>query len=122
MNSIDSKTIAINGQVTPLGASSFLDPFHIFKGKVRAAAERAKYHDAADLRWLETRYSQEIRARKKGLNIKLVSLAMKRYPELELLFTRIGIDIIKVKNAAVNLDLNNLPLPTPGDVQEGLLA
>jgi hypothetical protein len=114
--------MAINGQVTGKGTSSFLDPFHIFKGKLRAAALRAKFHDAADLRWLETRCSQDIRARRQELNLKYVGLAMKRYPELALLFTRIGIDVNKAKNAAINLDPNKLPLPAHGDVQEGLLA
>jgi hypothetical protein len=122
MSDVRLVTIPINGQVTGFGASSFLNPFHIFKGKIHAAAGRANYHDAADLRWLETRYSQEIRASKKELNLKLVGLTIKRYPELETQFTRIGIDVIKAKNGAANLDPNNLPQPTPGDVQEGLLA
>jgi len=36
---------------------------------------------------------------------------MKRYPELELFFKRIDVDINGAKNAARNLDLNNLPRP-----------
>jgi hypothetical protein len=123
-NSLDGirlVTIPLNGQVTQFGASSFFTPFHIFKGKVHAAAQRDNFHDAADLRWLETRYSQEIRTSKE-LNPKFVGLAMKRYPELETQFTRLGIDVMNAKKAAANLDPNKLPKPAPGDVQEGLLG
>jgi hypothetical protein len=56
------------------------------------------------------------------LNLQYVGLALKRYPELGLLLNRIGIDINVARNAAINLDPNNLPRPAPGDVQEGLLA
>jgi hypothetical protein len=122
LDSIRLATIPLNGQITEFGASSFLTPFHLFKGKVHAAAERDNFHDAADLRWLETRYSEEIRASKKELNLKFVGLAIKRYPELETQFTRLGIDVMNAKKAAANLDPNKLPKPAPGDVQEGLLG
>lgn len=122
MGSIHTNAVPISGQALGDGTCSFLDPFHLFKGKLRAAATRAKFHDSADLRWLETRYSQAIQASRQELNLQYVGLALKRYPELELLFTRIGIDINVAKNAAINLDPNNLPRPAPGDVQEGLLA
>jgi hypothetical protein len=122
MGNIHTNAVAISGQVLGDGTSSFLDPFHLFKGKLRAAGTRAKFHDSADLRWLETRYGQAIQARKQELNLQYVGLALKRYPELEMLFTRIGIDISEAKNAAINLDPNNPPQPAPGDVQEGLLA
>lgn len=87
LNGICLVSIPLNGQVTEFGASSFFTPFHIFKGKVHAAAQRDSYHDAADLRWLEARYSQEIKASKKELNPKFVGLAIKRYSELETQFT-----------------------------------
>jgi hypothetical protein len=122
MGNIHTNAVAISGQVLGDGTSSFLDPFHLFKGKLRAAATRAKFHDSADLRWLEARYGQAIQARRQELNLQYVGLALKRYPELGLLLNRIGIDINVARNAAINLDPNNLPRPAPGDVQEGLLA
>lgn len=77
------------------GRSSFLDPFYLFKGKLRAAATRSKFHDAADLRWLQGRYSDAIQARAVELDLQYIGLAMKRYPELELLFGRLGVDLAK---------------------------
>jgi len=47
---------------------------------------------------------------------------MRRYPELEPLFIRLGIDVAVAKDAAFNLDPNNLPRPAPGDVQLGILG
>ncbi|WEW54789.1 hypothetical protein PRK78_000214 [Emydomyces testavorans] len=41
----------VSGQVFASGHASFLDPAYIFKGKLRAAATRSKFHDSADL-WL----------------------------------------------------------------------
>ena len=122
MGNIQATAVAISGESLGNGTSAFLDPVYLFKGKLRAAATRAKFHDSADLRWLEARFRQEVQARRAELNLQYVGLAMKRYPELELLFARLGIDITAAKNAAENLDPNNLPIPAPGDVQEGLLG
>lgn len=122
MRHIQPKAITISGESFGSGTSAFLDPVYLFKGKLRAAATRAKFHDSADLRWLEGRFSQEIRSKRIELNLQYIGLAMKRYPELELLFKRIDVDINGAKNAARNLDLNNLPRPAPGDVLVGLLS
>jgi hypothetical protein len=101
--------------------SAYLDPFHIFKGKLRAAATRGKFHDSTDLRWLEAHMSTNIVPRIQELDLTLIGLAIKRYPELELMFARMGVNIQSAKAAAQSLDPNSLGAPQLGDVQSGLL-
>jgi hypothetical protein len=122
MRHIQPKAVAINGESLGSGTSAFLDPVYLFKGMLRAAATRAKFHDLVDLKWLEGRFSREIQSRRVELNLQYIGLAMKRYPELELRFKRIGADIDGAKKAAGSLGLNNLPRPAPGDVLLGLLS
>ncbi|KZF23719.1 hypothetical protein L228DRAFT_246561 [Xylona heveae TC161] len=52
MRDIQASLRTVNGQRLGTGLASVLDPFYLFKGKLRAAATRAKYHDSFDLRWL----------------------------------------------------------------------
>lgn len=120
MQSVQPTYKQVVGQTAGRGYTSHLDPTYIFKGKLRAAATRGKFHDSADLRWLEGRHSAELVQRKYELNLEYVGLAMKRYPELELVFSRIGLDITAAKAKAAPLDLKNLPPPQQGDVQKGL--
>jgi hypothetical protein len=122
MGNIQPNAVAINGASLGNGTALFLDSVYLFKGKLRAAATRAKFHDSADLRWLEGRFRQTIQAKRAELNSQYVGLAMKRYPELEPLFIRLGIDVAVAKDAALNLDPNNLPRPARGDVQLGILG
>jgi hypothetical protein len=122
MNHVQTNIASISGSTQGTGNALILDPFHLFKGKLRAAAQRSKFHDSADLRWLESRFSQQIKARSRELNLGFVGLAIKRYTELELLFDRIGVDINAAKYAARNLDPNHLPPPAQGGVQEGLFG
>lgn len=112
----------VAGQSIGAGIIAHLDPVYIFKGKVRAAATRAKFHDSADLRWLERTSNAVLQQRKGELSLEYVGLAMKRYPELELVFTRIGVDIDAARAAAATLDPNDLPPPQRDDVQKGLLV
>ncbi|KAJ2973889.1 hypothetical protein NQ176_g6348 [Zarea fungicola] len=76
----------------------------------------------ADLRLLEDKYREEIKSLSQGLSLTYVGLAIKRYPELERLFERLGVDVLQAKEVTKNVDLGNLPRPAPGDVQRGLLA
>lgn len=85
-----------------------LDPIYLFKGTLRAAAQRSQFRHSADLRWLESRFSQQIRARSHELNLEFIGAAIKRHAELELLFNRIGVDVNAAKYAARNLDVNYL--------------
>ncbi|RDW86945.1 uncharacterized protein DSM5745_03587 [Aspergillus mulundensis] len=122
MRNVQATIRTVNGQRLGTGPSSFLDPFLLFKGKLRAAATRAKFHDSADLRWLADRYGQAIQMRRNELNPQYIGLALKRYPELELLFGRLGVDIARAKHSVRDLSPSRLPPPAQGDVQRGLLA
>lgn len=103
MSDIQATVRTVNGQRLGSGLASFLDPFYLFKGKHRAAATRS-------------------RARKAELNLQYIGLAIKRYSELELLFGRLGIELVKAKDASRDLDPNRIPAPAAGDVQRGLLG
>ncbi|RYO85722.1 hypothetical protein DL766_009367 [Monosporascus sp. MC13-8B] len=122
MANVQCRSVPVRGLSLGQGTSSFLDPFYLFKGKVRAAATRAKFHDSADLRMLASRYASAIKSRTNELNLEYVGLAIKRYIELGRLIQQLGVDVEKAKRAAKHLDLNKLPPPAPGDVQRGLLA
>lgn len=122
MSEVVPVTRSVVGQVSGTGFITLLDSVHIFKGKLRARATRNKYHDAADLRYLEGEFRADLRQKSDQFNLEYAGLAMKRSPELERPFFRIGIglDDAKARVAAVNLDF--LAGPQPGDVQRGLLA
>ncbi|KAF2258498.1 hypothetical protein CC78DRAFT_114146 [Lojkania enalia] len=98
----------------------FLDPFYLFKGMLRAAAYRNKPHDEQDLRYLESRYFGWIAAGKDTLSLEVVGLALRRYPDLETLFIRIGIDVAKAKLAVRGVNPDRAPVL--GAVQRGLLG
>lgn len=120
MSHVPCNTVALQGLSLGQGSSRFLNPFYIFKGKLRAAATRAKFHDSADLRMLAGKYENIIKPRVGQLNLVYVGLALKRYVELGILFEKLGIDVKAAKEAVKNI--GQLPPPGPGDVQKGLLA
>jgi len=122
MQALQTQSISVTGQVYGNGQTFLLDPVYLFKGKLRAAAMRGKFHDSADLRWLESRYINMLRQRRNEFSLEYLGLAMKRYPELEQLFNRIGVNIAAATAAAAHLDLRHLPAPQRGDVQRGLLG
>lgn len=122
MASAQTREHTVVGQRLGQGTSSYFEPFFIFKGKVRAAATREKFHDSADLRWLVGHFGNVIKPRVAELSMQYVGLAMKRYPVLERLFAEIGVDVARAKDAAKELDPDKLPAPAPGDVQKGLLG
>lgn len=117
-----TNVLSLDGQTLGQGRSSFFDPFHLFKGKVRAAATRSKFHDSADLRWLGSHFGVQIKPHTSKLDPVYVGLAISRYSILERLFLGLGIDVEAAKAAAKDQDPNNLPQPQPGDVQKGLLG
>lgn len=122
MKDVQAFLRTINGQRLGTGQASFLDPFYLFKGKLRAAATRSKFHDSADMRWLADRYGDTIQAQRGKLNVQYIGLAIKRYPELEFLFGRLGVDLDMASEAVRGLDPSRLPARAPGDVQRGLLG
>ena len=47
---------------------------------------------------------------------------MKRYPELEVTFRTLGLDVQKAKETVASVRLSQLPPPQRGDVQSGILG
>ncbi|KAK5069154.1 hypothetical protein LTR64_008693 [Lithohypha guttulata] len=113
--------VQVKGQNSGQQTISLLDPVLIFKGKLRAAALRSKFHDSADLRWLETRFSAQLATTVAQFDPVYVGLALRRYPELNNTFLRLGLDLQKAEAAVQSYSLDKLPAPQPGDVQKGLL-
>ncbi|KAK2797608.1 hypothetical protein FQN50_009121 [Emmonsiellopsis sp. PD_5] len=122
MAGVQPAVAQITGETQGVGATALLDPVYLFKGKLRAAATRDKFHDSADLRWLEGHSLARLQQNKSQFSLLYVGLALKRYPELQPCFARIGLDIEAAKATAASHDLRHLPPPQPGDVQKGLLA
>ncbi|KAI1108469.1 ser/Thr protein phosphatase [Nemania sp. NC0429] len=122
MQGVICNTMVIKGVSFSEGTSCFLDPFYLFKGKLRASAARNKFHDSVDLRMLISRYESIIKPRVNELNLEYIGLSIKRYPELERLFNQLGVDVEKARLAAADLDPNNISPPAVGDVQNGLLG
>lgn len=122
MNDVVTRNVTVAGQLSASGVVSLLDPVHVFKGKLRAAATRGKFHDAADIRWLASRFADMLKAKQSEFNMGYMVLAMKRYPELELTFRNLGVDVGKLKERVASVDLTQLPPPRRGDVQSGILG
>lgn len=72
----------------------------VFKGKLRAYALRNKFTDAADLQWLESRFSARLVQQTVQLEPVLVGLAIRRYPELTNMFNRLSVNLKTVEAAA----------------------
>ena len=121
MQSIEPTYRTVAGQTLGTAYTAHLSPGYIFKGKLRAAATRSKFHDSADLRWLEQHFNGEIRPLVDGFDLRMVGLALKRYPELEYCFSRLGMNIARAKDITSAVNLSSLPPPRRGDVQNGLL-
>lgn len=122
MSGLSTHKVAVSGQASGSGRISLLDPVQIFKGKLHAAATRAKFHDSADLRWLAVRAKDKLIAARAQLNLPTIGLALKRYPELKSTFLSLEINTKKAEEAVANVSLSQLPPPKVGDVQMGLLA
>lgn len=120
MHGVQTLIRQVIGQITGTGNIFHLDPSFIFIRKVRAAALRDKYHDSADIRWLEGNYRPLLIERRDVVNLDYAGLAMKRYPELEFVFNRIGIDVQAAKARVAAVYLSGLPPPQNGDFQQGL--
>lgn len=98
-----------------------LDPFYIFKGKLRIVATRQKYYDATDLRQLESKYRNILLERYSEINIGYIGLTLKKSLELEACFQRIGVNIEAVKKRVASVDLSKLPPLVKSDILKGLL-
>lgn len=122
MRNVETRPKAVQGQVFGNGQINLLDPVLIFKGKLRAAASPGKFHDSADLRWLESRYSDLLCQNRHVFRLDYVGLAFKRYNELQFVFQRIGINLNTALAAAAQLDPEHMPPPMPGDVLTRILS
>ncbi|KAI1135555.1 hypothetical protein F5Y05DRAFT_416228 [Hypoxylon sp. FL0543] len=122
MESAPCSLISIKGHSLGHGVSSFLRPFYIFKGKLHAAAHRAKFLDSADLRALANQHEDDIKPFVDQLNLETIGLAIRRHVELELLFRRLGVDLSEAKQAAKYTSLSDEEAVPAGAVQSGLLA
>ena len=121
MRNVQPRQILVHGPVNGTRPISLLDPVYIFKGKLRAAALRGKFTDSADLRWLESHFRDQLRRNKSQFDLRYVGLALRRYPELYILFNRLGLNIPAAEAATAHMDISHLPAPAPGDVHRGLL-
>ncbi|RAH72332.1 uncharacterized protein BO66DRAFT_399653 [Aspergillus aculeatinus CBS 121060] len=110
----------VRGERMGVGLVQHLPAFAIFKGKLRAAATRSEPHDVFDLWWLAGRF-QTVYNHARLLNLDYVGFAIKRYPGLELLFFLLGLDVVAAAARVQDVELNQLPLSGPGDIQRGLL-
>ena len=122
MQHVEIQYRTVVGQAMGAGNIAYLGPVYLFKGKLHAAATRAKFHDSADLRWLELSFKSELGRRIGEFNLQDVGLALKRYPELEYTFTRLGLDVAAAREMTAVVNLNSLPPPGQGEVQSGLLT
>ena len=121
MQPVVPKVLQVRGEKLGDRPTSILDEVYIFKGKLRAAAIRAKGSDAADLAYLESTCPDKLRTGAGQFSRYYAGLALKRYPHLVPVVQRVGIDVKAAENAVVGISLEALPLPQPGDVQKGLL-
>ncbi|KAI9667132.1 MAG: hypothetical protein M1831_001309 [Alyxoria varia] len=111
----------IRGEALGNGSTFLLDPVYLFKGKLRACANRDKFSDASDLGWLESHFRQELQNHRNNINLRQVGVALKRYPHLSHVFQRIGLDLERAQQAASRDSISRVEQHYVGDVQRGLL-
>lgn len=115
------QTVTVQGESLGSQVTQLLDVGFVYKGKLRAAAMRGKHSDAADLIFLESRYTDYLKGRATEFSRYYVGLALKRFPHLEHSFVRVNIDVKAAKVRVQDVELDALPTPQPNDVQNGLL-
>jgi hypothetical protein len=113
----------VTGRRSGKSTTQILDPVIIFKGKLYATSMRNKYSDAADLIWLATKFSPELRSRSKELSRHMIGRVVKRHPHLERTFSSIiGADGLDASTAtAREQDVDQLSAIEQNQVQNGLL-
>ena len=122
MTAVTTRQVQVAGEKSGSRATKILDPVFICKGKLQAAATRAKHSDAADLLFLEGKHNAELQARKEVFNRRHVGMAMKRYTHLTHSFETLGLDLKACKGTAESVDLSQLlARPEPDSVQNASL-
>lgn len=113
--------VSVGGELLGEQPALLLDEVYIFKGKLRAAATRGKHTDSADLTWLESHVGERTKPQASKMNLVYVGLTLRRYPYLELLFRRLGINVDEAKRTTQEMSID-APVPQrAGDVQSGLM-
>ncbi|KXS93549.1 hypothetical protein AC578_4972 [Pseudocercospora eumusae] len=115
--------VEVTGQQTGKKTTVILHPVFLYKGKLQAAATRAKHSDSVDLLFLEGKHLAELAARNHELNKRHVGMALKRYPHLLHSFQRLGINIADCTALAQDIDIEEIAAqrPAANAVQNGLL-
>jgi hypothetical protein len=122
MEPVVSKQLQVHGERLGKGLTYILDEVYIFKGKLRAAAIRAKPDDGTDLAYLESVYRNKLHTCAGQFSQYYAGLALKRYPDLMQVFERVGVDVETAAKRVEGLSLEALPPPQHGDVKNGLLG
>lgn len=112
----------VTGRRSGKSTTQILDPVIVFKGKLYATSMRNKYSDAADLIWLATKLSPELRSRSKEFSRHMIGRVVRRHPHLERTFSSIiGADGLEASNAtAREQDVDQLSAIEQNQVQNGL--
>lgn len=113
----------VKGRKSGRSTTQILDPVIIFKGKLYATSVRNKYSDVADLTWLATHFSSELRSRSKELSRHMIGRVVKRHSHLERTFDSIvGADGLEASKAtARDVDAAQPSAIEQNQVQNGLL-
>lgn len=113
MSVIQTTQVEVRGEKSGIQTTKILDPVFVYKGKLQAAATRAKHSDAADLLYLEGEHQAALRAHHRQFSRHRIGMALKRYPHLEHSFERLRLDLKACKAAARDIDANTLPANSP---------
>ncbi|EEP77652.1 predicted protein [Uncinocarpus reesii 1704] len=114
MRVVDTQTVLIDNEPVQL-----LAIVSIFKGKLHAAADRAKVSDAMDLKHLLSKYAEHLRPHATSINLRDVGKAVRRYPELSEPLSSVGIDVFQAQE--IQSDEVTWMSPPTYNVQKGIM-
>ncbi|KAK2858529.1 hypothetical protein FQN49_004643 [Arthroderma sp. PD_2] len=114
MRVVDTQTVLVDGKPVQL-----LDVVLIFKGKLHAAADRAKSSDTLDLKHLLNKYAERLRPHATKISLRDVGKAVRRYPELTEPLSSIGINVFQAQG--IQSDEATWLSPPPYNVQKGIM-
>jgi hypothetical protein len=86
-----SQNCILKGRHMGVSYVPILDPSYLFRGKLHAAATRAKQGDALDILYLVKEYGTELKERLDGVDKTIVKQAVQRHPELRRALEKVGI-------------------------------
>ena len=118
---IESDQHTVYGHTRKEGVTWILDPFFLFRDKIRLSATRNKFVDSHDLRILEEEYGLIFKKRVKALDPAYVGRSIKNSPDLERMYEGIGVDIEHALEASKSLKLEQIFPPPPAEVQRHVM-